>query len=67
MRISLITTATRIEATVQRDGRLAVRERHAADSGEVEERTYLAESGSDLDAMLIANGRQFLARLSGES
>ncbi len=66
MRISLLTTATRIEATVQRDGRLAVREHHQADTGESEDRMYLANAGDDLDAMLIENGRQFLATLAGK-
>lgn len=64
MQISPITTATRLEAAVQADGRLAVRERHTADSGESEDRTYLAEAEDDLDAMLVVNGRQYLERLA---
>lgn len=64
MQSSPITTATRLEAAVQIDGRLAVRELHQADSGEQEIRSYLAEAETDLDAMLLANGLQFLERLA---
>ena len=64
MRISLLTTAIRIEAAAQIDGRIAVRELHTADSGERDDRTYLAEADDDLDTMLAANGRLFLARLA---
>lgn len=66
MQISPITTATRLEAAAQSDGRLAVRERHSADSGEAEERVYLAEAAADLDSMLTANGKQFLERLAAQ-
>jgi hypothetical protein len=64
MQISPITTAIRLEAAVQIDGRQAVRELHQADSGEQEIRSYIAEPEADLDAMLLANGLQFLERLA---
>lgn len=64
MRTSTYTTATRLEAAAQSDGRLAVRELHEADSGEREERAYMAEAEDDLDAMLVVNSRQFLGRLA---
>ncbi len=60
----MVVTSTRLSANAQRDGRLAVRELHAADGGESETREYLAEAGADLDAMLAANGRLFLERLA---
>ncbi len=59
-----IVTATRLEASVQKDGRLAVRELHQADGGESEVRAYLAEGDADLDAMLAANSRAYLERLA---
>jgi hypothetical protein len=59
-----IVTATRIEASVQADGRLSVRELHEADAGESEVRSYLADAEADLDAMLVENSRLFLGRLA---
>lgn len=59
-----IVTGVRLEAAPQIDGRLAVRERHTADGGEVQERQYLAPADADLDAMLAANSIAFLAELA---
>lgn len=59
-----VITSVRLEAKAQADGRLDVRERHSADGGEVEERTYLAPADADLDALLAEGGRQFLERLA---
>lgn len=59
-----VVTSVRLEARPQKDGRLAVRERHTADGGESEERTYLAPANADLDAMLLVGQRQFLERLA---
>lgn len=62
-----VITSTRLEATPQKDGRLAVRESHRADGGESEERIYLAPADADLAAMLAENGRLYLEKLaSGE-
>ena len=60
----VIVTSTRLEASVQIDGRIAVRERHVSDAGDQQETQYLADAGSNLDAMLAANGRAFLAYLA---
>lgn len=68
-RYSAVTTATRLEAAVQIDGRIAVRERHATDFGDTEDRIYIAPAGSDaaaLDAMLEANAEAYLQRLAGQ-
>jgi hypothetical protein len=63
-RYNAATTATRLSANVQVDGRLAVRELHEADTGEYEVRDYLAEAAADLDAMLEANSLAYLERLA---
>lgn len=60
-----VVTSTRLEAAVQKDGRLAVRELHQGDAGESEVRTYLAEANADLNAMLAANSKLYLAKLAG--
>ena len=61
---SPVTTATRVAASPQIDGRLAVHEIHQADGGEREERFYLAEEDADLDALLELHSRLFLQRLA---
>lgn len=59
-----VITSTRLSASPQADGRLAVRELHTADGGESEVRSYLALPGDDLDALLTLHGAQFLQRLA---
>lgn len=59
-----IVTATRIEASPQIDGRIAVRELHTSDAGDSDERSYLADAGADLDAVMAANSVRFLERLA---
>lgn len=63
-KFSPLTTATRVSASVQIDGRIAVREKHETDFGDVEFRDYVAEAEDDLDAMLEANSGLFLERLA---
>lgn len=63
-RFTPYTTATRLEAREQIDGRLAVRELHETDDGRSEERSYLAPPDADLDVMLEENSRLYLAKLA---
>lgn len=60
----MVITSTRLEASPQANGWLAVRELHVADGGEKDERSYMAPPDADLDAELAANGRLFLERLA---
>jgi hypothetical protein len=63
-RYNAATSANRLSANVQVDGRLAVRDLHESDTGEYVVRDYLAEAAVDLDSLLEANSMAYLERLA---